>query len=562
MSNMAPVVLAQHVTKWYGPRRAVSDVSFAIEPGEIVGLLGPNGSGKSTIFRILTGYLAPSSGRVEVAGHDVVTDSLAVRQAISYVPEDAPLYDHMHVAEFLHFMARIKGLRGAAKKAAVEAAAERLDLSRVMSLPTGKLSRGFRQRVSIASALLGDPKVLVLDEPTSGLDPHQVIAVRDLVRSLAGAHTVLIASHILPEIEKIASRVMILLDGRLLSADALQESAGALVLRLTAAAPEATIRSALSAIAGIRKIAIDPDNAAAEPLFDRGRAPAVARRRHRLRAGRPWHRRVRTRRSSARSRARVPRSDPASGQRSSRASVRGSLEGSRMRNFGVLLLKEETALFSSPIAYAVMTVFLLIMGYSFTLTLFLSHQPSLVHIFFQMFVLFMLTTPLITMRLVAEERKLRTLEVLLTAPVSEIEVVLAKFVASMSLIALMLLLSASYAVVLGLFGDPDFGPIYSGYFGLLLFGAALVGTGLLASALTGNQVVAALISLSVFLLLWIIDNFGWLLPSPFDTLVVNLSLSVHFKPFAVGSIYLSDVGFFLSVALLTLLLSVRALARR
>ena len=277
MSNIAPVVLAQHVTKWYGPRRAVSDVSFAIEPGEIVGLLGPNGSGKSTIFRILTGYLAPSSGRVEVAGHDVVTDSLAVRQAISYVPEDAPLYDHMHVAEFLHFMARIKGMRGAAKKQAVEAAAERLDLSRVMNLPTGKLSRGFRQRVSIASALLGDPKVLVFDEPTSGLDPHQVIAVRDLVRSLAGAHTVLIASHILPEIEKIASRVMILLDGRLLTADALKASAGALVLRLTAAAPEATIRRALSAIAGIRKIAIDPDNAAAEHyLIEAERKPSLA----------------------------------------------------------------------------------------------------------------------------------------------------------------------------------------------------------------------------------------------------------------------------------------------
>src|SRR6516164_7244484 len=248
---MAPVVLAQHVTKWYGPRRAVSDVSFAIEPGEIVGLLGPNGSGKSTIFRILTGYLAPSSGRVEVAGHDVVTDSLAVRQAISYVPEDAPLYDHMHVAEFLHFMGRIKGLRGAAKKKAVEAAAERLDLSHVMNLPTGKLSRGFRQRVSIASALLGDPRVLVLDEPTSGLDPHQVIAVRDLVRSLAGANTVLIAS-----------RVMILLDGRLLTADALKESAAALLLRLHAAAPEAAIRGALSAIADVRNIAIDPENAA------------------------------------------------------------------------------------------------------------------------------------------------------------------------------------------------------------------------------------------------------------------------------------------------------------
>jgi ABC-2 type transport system permease protein len=233
-----------------------------------------------------------------------------------------------------------------------------------------------------------------------------------------------------------------------------------------------------------------------------------------------------------------------------------------MRSFGILLLKEERALFSSPIAYAVITVFLLIMGYSFTLTLFMTHQPSLVHIFFQMFVLFMLTVPLITMRLIAEERKLRTLEVLLTSPLSESEIVLAKFAASMTLIVVMLVLSAAYAVVLGLLGDPDLGPIYSGYLGLLLFASALVSVGLLASSFTSNQVIAAIISLSVFLLLWIIDNFGYLLPSPFDTLVVNLSLSVHFRPFAVGSLYLSDIGFFLSIALLALLLSVRALARR
>jgi ABC-2 type transport system ATP-binding protein len=274
--SMPAVVLTQHLTKWYGPRRAVSDVSFAIEPGEIVGLLGPNGSGKSTIFRILTGYLAPSEGRVLVTGRDVVRDSLAVRQAISYVPEDAPLYDHMRVTEFLHFMARIKGLRGAAKKSAVERAAERLDLSRVMGLPTGKLSRGFRQRVSIASALLGDPKVLVLDEPTSGLDPHQVIAVRDLVRSLAGSHTVLIASHILSEIEKIASRVMILLDGRLLTADALKESASVLALRLTTAAPEPAIRAALTAVAGIRKIGPDPDAKKDRYLIEAERLPSLS----------------------------------------------------------------------------------------------------------------------------------------------------------------------------------------------------------------------------------------------------------------------------------------------
>jgi ABC-2 type transport system ATP-binding protein len=256
---MSSLVLAQHVTKWYGPRRAVADVSFAIEQGEIVGLLGPNGSGKSTIFRMLTGYLVPTSGRIEVAGHDVVADSLAVRRVISYVPEDAPLYDHMRAGEFLHFMANLKGLRGAAAKAAVDAAAERLDLTDVMLLLTGKLSRGFRQRVSIAQALLGNPQMLVLDEPTSGLDPHQVIAVRNLIQSLAGSHTVLIASHILPEIEKIASRVMILLDGKLLTADALKEKAAGTILRLSAAAPEATVRHVVSAIAGVRDIAVERD---------------------------------------------------------------------------------------------------------------------------------------------------------------------------------------------------------------------------------------------------------------------------------------------------------------
>jgi ABC-2 type transport system ATP-binding protein len=176
---------------------------------------------------------------------------------ISYVPEDAPLYDHMRVGEFLHFMANLKGLRGATAKAAVDAAAERLDLTGVMSLLTGKLSRGFRQRVSIAQALLGNPQMLVLDEPTSGLDPHQVIAVRDLIQSLAGSHTVLIASHILPEIGKIASRVMILLDGALLTADALKEQSEGTMLRLTAAAPEATVRGILTGIAGVRDVVVE-----------------------------------------------------------------------------------------------------------------------------------------------------------------------------------------------------------------------------------------------------------------------------------------------------------------
>jgi ABC-2 type transport system permease protein len=233
-----------------------------------------------------------------------------------------------------------------------------------------------------------------------------------------------------------------------------------------------------------------------------------------------------------------------------------------VRQFLTLLVKEEKALFTSPIAYVLIAVFLLIMGYSFTLALFVSHTMTLVHLFFQVFTLFLLTVPIITMRLIAEERKLGTMEVLLTSPITETQIVLAKFAASMSLILLMLILSAAYPIVLAIYGDPDWGPIFSGYLGLVLFAGALVGVGLLTSALTNNQIIAALLSLSIFLLLWIIDEYGHILPDPFDTLLVNMSLSVHFKPFATGSLYLTDVAYFLSAAMLSLFLSVRALAWR
>ncbi len=233
-----------------------------------------------------------------------------------------------------------------------------------------------------------------------------------------------------------------------------------------------------------------------------------------------------------------------------------------MKNFATLLGKEERALFASPIAYALIAVFLVLMGYTFTTILFLNKVATLAHIFFQMSTLSLLLVPVITMRLVAEERKARTLELLLTAPIREIEVVLAKFVASMTLIAAMVGLSVSYPVVLAIYGHPDWGPIYTGYLGLLLFAGALVAVGLLISSLTANQIVAAVVSLGLFFLLWMIDSLGYLLPDPFDTLSVNLSLLAHFSPFALGSVFLSDVGFFLSVILLGLFLSVRALARR
>jgi ABC-2 type transport system ATP-binding protein len=248
---MASLVIVDRLIKRYGPRLAVRGISFAIEEGEVIGLLGPNGSGKSTILRMLAGYLPPSAGSIRIDGVDVAADSLAARAQIGYVPEDAPLYDGMRVGEFLHFMAAIKGMAGNAVRGAVSSAAEQLDLGPVLSMPIGKLSRGYRQRVAIAQALVNDPPLLILDEPTNALDAYQVIAVRALVRSLAGRRTVLVASHVLTEIERVASRIMILVDGRLLATDAMHEAGSAARFRLRVDGPEQAVVAALREVPGV-----------------------------------------------------------------------------------------------------------------------------------------------------------------------------------------------------------------------------------------------------------------------------------------------------------------------
>ena len=233
-----------------------------------------------------------------------------------------------------------------------------------------------------------------------------------------------------------------------------------------------------------------------------------------------------------------------------------------MNGFRTLLAKELKALYTSPIAYAVITVFILLMGYTFTAFLFLQKTATLIHSFFQAATLLLLFVPVITMRLFAEERRAGTLELLLTAPVREIDVVLAKFAASLSVVVVMLGLTLAYPLVLVIHAEPDLGPIYSGYLGLLLFAAGLVSIGLAISAIATNQIVAAVVSLGLFLLLWMLDSLGSLLPAPFDNIAINLSLLAHFTPFATGALYLSDLGFFITLILLGLLLGVRALARR
>jgi ABC-2 type transport system permease protein len=233
-----------------------------------------------------------------------------------------------------------------------------------------------------------------------------------------------------------------------------------------------------------------------------------------------------------------------------------------MRDLGVLFQKELHATFTSGIAYTVGAVFLLVLGYTFSLTLFFTKVANLTYIFHQMYVLLVLIVPVLTMRGFAEERRTDTLELLLTAPVREIWIVLAKFAASLALVAGLLGASGIYAVVLGLYGEPDWGPIYSGYLALVLLAALLVAVGLLMSSLTENQVVAAAASLGTFLMLWFADSVAYLLPAPLDAVAINLSLIGHFTPVANGSVFLSDVGYYVTLSMLALFVTTRKLSER
>jgi len=203
------------VSKRYGSTVALASLDLDINRGEVFGLLGPNGSGKTTFIRLLAGYLLPTSGRLEICGHDAVDASLEARRRIGYVPESAPVYRDMRVREFLAFMARLRGVAENRVSSAVDRVIDALKLGNVANRPARNLSRGYRQRTAIAQALVHEPELLILDEPANGLDPRQIIEVRDLIRGLAGRHTVLMSSHVLSEVAKISDRVGVLLDGRL-----------------------------------------------------------------------------------------------------------------------------------------------------------------------------------------------------------------------------------------------------------------------------------------------------------------------------------------------------------
>ena len=253
------MIEVQHITKRYGRVTAVDDVSFRAERGEILGFLGPNGAGKTTTMRILTGYMPPTEGKAMVAGLDVFTQPIEAKRRTGYLPETPPLYPDMTVREYLDFVAKIKGVAPKERRNRVASTMERTRVADMASRHCSKLSKGYRQRVGLAQALIHNPEVLILDEPTAGLDPKQIIETRDLIRSLGGDHTIVLSTHILPEVAQTCHRVVIINKGRVVAVDtpenltARLKGAETMYVQIDSAGGDAL--AVLQAIPGVTRVA-------------------------------------------------------------------------------------------------------------------------------------------------------------------------------------------------------------------------------------------------------------------------------------------------------------------
>jgi ABC-2 type transport system ATP-binding protein len=254
------VIEVQHLTKQYGPVTAVNDVSFKVEKGEILGFLGPNGAGKTTTMRILTGYMPPTDGKALVAGYDVLEQPLEAKRRTGYLPETPPLYPDMTVHDYLSFCARIKGVPKSDRTTRIAATMERTRITDVAKRHCAKLSKGYRQRVGLAQALLHNPEVLILDEPTAGLDPKQIIETRNLIKELAGDHTVVLSTHILSEVSQTCGRVVIINKGRVVAVDTTENlssglaGSGAMFVEVDAAGADAG--EVIRAVPGVTSVSV------------------------------------------------------------------------------------------------------------------------------------------------------------------------------------------------------------------------------------------------------------------------------------------------------------------
>ena len=508
------MIIVKDITKRYARAVAVDQISFSVAKGQIVGFLGPNGAGKTTTMRILTCFLSPSAGTASVAGFDILEQPFEVKKRIGYLPETPPLYLEMETVEYLRFVGKLKGLSGAELEKRIDYVCDRCFVADVKNKLLGKLSKGYRQRVGLAQAIIHNPDVLILDEPTAGLDPKQINETRDLIKGLAGDHTIILSTHILPEVEQTCEQVLIINKGKLVATDSVRNlqartrDAESLLLEVAGrdGQPDALlVQQKLEAIPGVSRV-LPGDRKDSGLVFEvqslKGQLVRGDLARAVVAAG--WD--LCELRPAGRSLEEIflqlTGSEAVGRRKTSRE------RAATMRNTWTICAKELRSYFVSPIAYLLLTMFGLIFGFFFwnalgyfviegmemqmrgqTFPMSINEQiirpllsnVSVVGLFF---------IPMISMRLFAEEKRSGTIELLATSPVRDIEVILGKWLAAVILYSCLLLFTALNFAFLFRYGHPDWKPLAVGYLGLLLQAGTLLALGTFISTLTKNQIIA------------------------------------------------------------------------
>ena len=579
---MTTMVAVEGLSRRFGHLLAVDGISLTVDRGEVLGILGPNGSGKSTTMKMVTGFLAPSAGSVEVCGIDVAVDPVAAQRRLGYLPEGAPAYGDITTAAYLRFIADVRRLFGAAGRRAIEDVVERTNIAPVLHQPIETLSKGFKRRVGLAQALLHDPDVLILDEPTDGLDPNQKFEVRSLIREMSRDKAIVISTHILEEVEAVCTRALIISDGRIV-ADGTPEhferrsrrfNAVSLSLSRERAAP---VRAELEALPCVSSVEEDDAGGALRELTvvpaDGGEIlstiAATAREREwpveRLRPCRGLMDEVFRSLTTG-----AERGDPAPLRPTSGASPPAPRPADALRDIRTICRRELTGYLSTPIAYVFVVVFLTFAGaLTFFLGNFLTRGQASLDGFFQFHPwLYLFLVPALAMRLWAEERKSGSIELLLTLPVTTLGTVLGKFAAAWIVAGAGLALTGTFWLTVNYLGSPDNGVIAVGYAGSFVMAGSYLAISAFVSALTKNQVIAFIVAAALCFAftasgLGVVLEFfaGWA-PTPVLDTVANLSFLEHFRDISRGVVDVRDAVFFGSTIVFFLFANVVAVELR
>ena len=574
------MVVVDGISKNFGHLLAVDNVSLTVTRGEVLGFLGPNGSGKSTTLKMITGFLKPRTGHIEICGISMLMDPIGAQRHIGYLPEGAPAYADITTHTFLGFIADIRQLTGQIKQNALSYVIERTSIFDVLHQPVGTLSKGYKRRVGLAQVLLHNPDVLILDEPTDGLDPIQKNEFRALIREIASQKAIIVSTHILEEVEAICDRALIIADGRIVANGTPQElkqrsryhNAVSLTLPSSSVGSVHAEIEVFSCVSDVEIKDAGNGNMELVALADKG-GDILSTIAHEARC-RGWP--IQEMQVKQGNLDEVFRDATTTGVVSNEATKTTSLlkpdkvaSATLLHDMWVICRNELIGYFSTPIAYVFIVIFLVAMGsFTFFLGGFFSRGEATLESFFQFHSwLYLFLTPAVSMRLWAEERKSGSIEVLLTLPVTTLSAVLGKFFAAWTVVGLSLLLTTPIWFTVNYLGSPDNGIITIGYLGSFFMAGGYLSVGAFISAMTKNQIIAFIITVALCFVFTasglnvVLDFFSsWASPGVLDA-VANLSFPNHFLNISHGVIDLRDVIFFVSTIVFFLFSNVVAVER-